>query len=289
MKFLLSGLAAIILLGALAAWLALRHGTKQPAPETSRKVYVALGDSVAAGAGLETPSDASACDRNQEAYPDVLATQLNYRLTSVACSGATLTNGIMGRQDVNQAWVSPQLNQLYVRPKPTLITMTIGANDIQWTDILARCYQAICGTTADSELMSSRLGAVTRSLRSALSQIKTHYNAAVPTVLVTGYYQLFSGTNTQCPDVSGTNAAERLWWRQEQTSTDAALQSAVMGFGFAHFVPISFSGHELCSNDPWVQGLADGAPFHPNDEGQTAIANQLTSYLRSHHLPGAAL
>jgi hypothetical protein len=33
-----------------------------------------------------------------------------------------------------------------------------------------------------------------------------------------------------------------------------------------------FTGHGLCSSDPWVQGIASDAPFHPTAAGELAIA-----------------
>ena len=33
-----------------------------------------------------------------------------------------------------------------------------------------------------------------------------------------------------------------------------------------------FTGHGLCTEQPYVQGLGDAAPFHPNGTGQLVIA-----------------
>jgi hypothetical protein len=33
-----------------------------------------------------------------------------------------------------------------------------------------------------------------------------------------------------------------------------------------------FSGHGVCSDQPYVQGLTDPAPFHPNATGELVIA-----------------
>ena len=32
-----------------------------------------------------------------------------------------------------------------------------------------------------------------------------------------------------------------------------------------------FDGHELCTDQPWVQGMRDPAPFHPTAAGELAI------------------
>ena len=42
-------------------------------------------------------------------------------------------------------------------------------------------------------------------------------------------------------------------------------------FGFGVAAP-RFTGHELCTAVPWVQGPSDPAPLHPNAAGELAIA-----------------
>ena len=42
-------------------------------------------------------------------------------------------------------------------------------------------------------------------------------------------------------------------------------------FGFGAADP-PFTGHQLCSGDPWVQGPGDPAPLHPTATGELAIA-----------------
>ena len=127
-KYLIIGALFVVIL--VASFLAFGNNHKVDTPRVATQgTYVALGDSVAAGVGLQYDSDSSACDRTNQAYPDVVAKRLNYKLSNVACSGATLPQGITGKQDVNELLVSPQLQQLFSMPKPKLITITIGAND----------------------------------------------------------------------------------------------------------------------------------------------------------------
>jgi hypothetical protein len=45
-----------------------------------------------------------------------------------------------------------------------------------------------------------------------------------------------------------------------------------------------FAGHQLCTPQPYVQGLGDAAPFHPTAAGQLAIALADQAVL---HPPGA--
>ena len=49
------------------------------------------------------------------------------------------------------------------------------------------------------------------------------------------------------------------------------LTEGAQTFGFTAVHP-SFEGHELCSSQPYVQGLHDAAPLHPTAAGELAIA-----------------
>ena len=49
------------------------------------------------------------------------------------------------------------------------------------------------------------------------------------------------------------------------------LAKGAQQFGFASPQP-DFTGHELCSQQPYVQGLGAAAPFHPTALGELAIA-----------------
>ena len=245
--------------------------------------YIALGDSVAAGVGLANYSDSSACDRTDQSYPKLVAVKLHYKLTSLACSGATTTNGLNGSQAVNRLAVPAQLTEALKINKPKLITITIGANDAQWTSYIQKCYTATCGSAADTQAVEVALSVATDNLSNALNQIKLAFPTKPPTVLVTGYYKLFpvQPTAGNCTETTNIDEAEISWIKQLQDTIDSRLQTTAKQYDFVQFVSLSFSGHELCSADPWVQGLTAKAPFHPTAAGQAAIADQVIKNLKS--------
>lgn len=279
MKKIIAGIVLIIAILAIGGSLIKSNtSSKDSSPAPARDSYIALGDSVAAGVGLKTSSDYSACDRTNEAYPQKLSTQFNYNVTNLACSGATLTNGILGQQNVNQKLVTPQLDQLFTHSQPKLITLTIGANDANWTDLLTKCYTTTCGDAADNVQTQAQLTNITKNLSSTLQQISKRYGANSPQVVVTGYYQVFPSMGT-CADVSGIDASELAWGRKLQADISTAIKKSVDASSFATFAPLDFNGHELCATDPWVQGLNDKAPYHPTDAGQSAIAKQIKDAL----------
>ena len=248
---------------------------------TPTKYYVALGDSIAAGVGLKTYSDSSACNRTNESYPNQLSLMINYHLSNIACSGTTYDSGILGKQDVNQLFIVSQLNQLFNYSKPDLITITSGANDIDWTGTLAKCYIGTCGTEDDTNVVNQKLQNLGSNINMMLNQIKDHYKNNIPKVVVTGYYQVFPSNGSACMELNGIDTSEILWFRQAQENLNSTISSSVSNFSFAKFAPIDFGNHELCTNDSWLQSINDQQPYHPTDIGQLSIAKQLLPVINS--------
>lgn len=251
---------------------------KDPLPPLVSENYVALGDSVAAGVGLKDASDASACNRTEQAYPKVVARTLNYTVTNLACSGATIPAGLLGVQEVNKLQIPAQLQQLFALPKPDVISLTIGANDVQWSSMLRTCYTAVCGSSTDEAIIRHHLSDMRADLTKALIELQQHYaaNSGKPRVFVTGYYQVFPDAVTAaCSDITGLDAAELAWGRKVQADINATIQTAVGAQSSATFVPVNFVAHELCTSEPWIQGLGAPQPYHPTAAGQAAIAKSL--------------
>jgi hypothetical protein len=89
-------------------------------------------------------------------------------------------------------------------------------------------------------------------------------------VLINQYYDPF-GKNLSCLSHYGMTPAKAkvLISRLDQLNTVLAQGAQDLGFGV---VQPRFTGHELCTADPYVQGPGDPAPLHPTAAGQLAIA-----------------
>jgi lysophospholipase L1-like esterase len=115
------------------------------AGRTAGRTYVALGDSYAAGFGLPAPATPTrpaypGCAQTSLDYPHRLAAKLSLRLTDVSCSGAS-TADFSTVQDVPGPKPPAQLDVVKAL-HPSLVTVTIGGNDLDFTSIAQTCLAA---------------------------------------------------------------------------------------------------------------------------------------------------
>ncbi len=94
--------------------------------------YVALGDSYASGYGI-TPVQDARCGRGATNYPSVLrAVAQPQSYQNVACSGAT-TRSIWNAEGGEPKQISA------LKKDTSLVTVTIGGNDIGFTELVTTC------------------------------------------------------------------------------------------------------------------------------------------------------
>jgi lysophospholipase L1-like esterase len=235
---------------------------------------VVIGDSTAAGYGLPWgphPSDEDkACGRSPDAYASDLATANNWNVLNLACGSATILDGLLGPEVLADGQVAaPQLPRAEAATHAKLIIVSVGADDLSWSVMTQLCAAtAVCNDKVSSAYFSQLLDDFTRNyyeLLSDLDRLPGH-----PAVLVNEYYSPF-GSSIGCLAQYGMTPAKEkvLLSRLGQLNTVLAQGAGLFGFGVA--AP-QFTGHELCTADPYVQGPDDPAPLHPNAAGELAIA-----------------
>jgi hypothetical protein len=84
------------------------------------------------------------------------------------------------------------------------------------------------------------------------------------------YYSPF-GPDVSCLQKYGVSQAKVKVLTARLGQLNKVLQQGANLFGFGVATP-RFTGHELCTAVPWVQGPSDAAPLHPNAAGELAIA-----------------
>ncbi|WP_330274530.1 SGNH/GDSL hydrolase family protein [Lentzea sp. NBC_00516] len=256
---------------------------------------VVLGDSYASGTGAGSYQDGTAgnCWRSNNSYGEQVAARLRAagRLGSfanVSCSGAATADFSRPFKDR-----PAQLDAL--KRDTNLVLLTVGTNDIDYATYGGICIQADC-TGAPTEAILARLPQMGLNVTALLTEIDKRSPHA--RVVVVGYGRQVSTSDN--PDgatldpICGEGiftTAERAQGNQVADGIDATLRSAVTKaarqgvkatFASPFSRPGTFDGHALCeSGTPFLRGfdaLAPGqegpeAVFHPNQQGQTALAS----------------
>jgi hypothetical protein len=251
----------------------------QPLPASAGRplagvAAVVIGDSTAAAIGNPQLPDASAldraCGRSGESYAADLAAVNNWNVLNLACSGATITNGLLGAQVFGSGQVAPpQLTEAQRATHAKVIIVSVGADDVQWSVMTRLCVaSAVCNDKVSSAFFTSEINSFTRGYYQLLADLAELPGS--PAVLVNEYYSPF-GTDIGCLARYGITAAKEKVLLSRLGQLNTVLAQGAQTFGFGVTAP-PFAGHELCTADPYVQGPADPAPLHPTADGELAIA-----------------
>jgi lysophospholipase L1-like esterase len=246
--------------------------TVQAASSRGAQVVV-LGDSVAAGAGNASVASPSrldtACGRSSASFAAVLGRVAHWSVDNLACSGATVEQGVLQTQHVDSVQVPPQLLSVLRFPRARAIIVNIGANDVQWGALLQLCSASPrCDDRASTAYFHQGLALLTEHLTSALGRM-----AAIPgrpRVVVNEYYDPFGG-DTSCLSGMGLTPQKVRVLKVRLEALNQTLGDSASAFGLATAVP-DFTGHQLCTARPDVQGPGAPAPFHPTPGGEALIA-----------------
>lgn len=245
-----------------------RHGRPLPGYQA-----VVIGDSTASGAGLppvSRPSRADkACGRSADSYAADLAGANNWKVLNLACNSATIRRGLLGAQRKHGMRMPPQLGTAVRARDASVVIVSVGADDLQWSAIVGFCAAAPqCDDRASTAFFQQKLAAFSRDYFQLLTQL-----AALPgrpRVIVNGYYDPF-GSDLACVAGHGLSSEKVTILSSRLATLNKVLATGAREFGYLSVQP-SFAGHQLCSPQPYVQGPGGPAPFHPTELGQLEIA-----------------
>ncbi len=266
-------LAGVHSLSALVGQEEPRPIAPSPGPALSGIQAVVLGDSTASGLGLAplehpTPLD-QACHRSADAYGLAIGTVNGWNVENLACSGATIPAGILGPQPLGSLSAPPQLAEAKRIVGLKAILVSVGADDVHWDAIVQLCAVAKhCNDAASTAYFQSQLNAFTTQYYQLLAQLVAL--PGHPQVLVNQYYDPFNPAS-HCLDHVGLTASKQHTLVDWLNALNAVLAQGARESGFQSVAP-DFSGHALCSSQPYVQGINDPAPFHPTTSGELALA-----------------
>jgi lysophospholipase L1-like esterase len=281
--------------------------------------YLALGDSYISGQGTfqykqGTDTDSNTCHLSTLSYPYIVGASLVNSYESVACSGAIIKDVINDRDDykgqvqdgemrknrqvvpIFQNFSPGYLDQIAFvkRYSPRIVMLSIGGNDVGFSDIMKACVAPQLGDQTCFDSYSERLSLI-KSVTALYSTLQETYQsilAADPGVqlYVVGYPQVAAEGN--CALNVHLNPSEIQFSQQLIAYLDATIQHATGSAG-ARYVDIqnALVGHRLCeakTSDIAINGVTagnDGGPlglkligsesFHPNTFGHQILAQKV--------------
>jgi hypothetical protein len=242
-----------------------------PVPPDVR--VVVMGDSTAAGAGLSAVRDPSKadldCGRSTDSYAEDLARSNGWQVMNLACNSATISQGLLGPQSRGGQTVPAQIDAALRAKDASEVIVSVGADDLNWSTVLRLCAVAkTCDDKATTAYFQQQLAKFSKNylqLLSWLDALPSH-----PQVIINRYYDPFD-LQLKCLNSVGLTASKLRTLTSRLETLNAVLAKGAAEFGFTSVRP-DFTGHQLCTTQPYVQGLHDPAPFHPTAIGQLAIA-----------------
>ena len=233
-----------------------------PAPQ----VYIALGDSYAAGTGggeyVDPPAGLPAnCLQTAAAYPALQGASMN-----LGCFGAKTTDVI----NVANGYSG-------VLATATVVTVTVGGNDVDSGQVALACTVSASSPACSAALYNSlvvKLRELPTKIKAMVATIKD--KAPNARIVLTGYPRLFTVS-------AGLTAAQAQAARSMNTAAD--LLNATIAYSAlvnrVRYVSVTerFSGHGIGSAIPWIvapAGLCNATTncspspvdaFHPTAAG----------------------
>lgn len=249
--------------------------------------------------------------------------------SSAACSGAVesdlYSNNSGGNGEGPQAQTTPDGPDdahPYDRipPDASLITMSMGGNDVGFADVLTNCVtHGMAGSGCmDSEAIRARMASVygtadtVGTLEAQIARIRQQHPDA--RIVIMGYPPLFAekpltktvtaydpltGQPIQYTlpqwNGSGMTVEQQRWANEQAAQINEHIKQMCADTGVEFVDPTSlFVGpgydHRIGSDDPWINGLSAGSPsgdwtinsasFHPNQKGHDAQAGLLLQIIR---------
>lgn len=245
--------------------------------------YVALGDSYASMATRDVIDPSSPfCLRSVDNYAAQLAELLGTEVTDVSCQGGVVAD-ITNPRSTPEGQLPPQIDA--VPADTTLITVTIGGNDIGFGD-LVRCASTPSECSPQLvEQTNSKLDALPPKLEQMYAALKQ--KAPEARIITTGYLPLIAeGDN--CEFLSPLPADVRASFLRATAAINDTAKQAAEAAGATFVLPGDANAHTACAptTERWTDftGAETAAyPMHPTASGQAAMAEALLPIAQSEH------
>lgn len=290
MPFAVRARVTAVLGGALL--LAATTATAATAAPTGK--YVSLGDSYVAGPLIPDQVNLG-CLRSDHNYPSLVAAAIgSSSFSDPSCSGAVTDDMTQSQADGPVTVNGPQFNAL--GSDDGLVTLGIGGNDVGFVNIILTCaaeslvvpFGDPCTqqyTAGGNDQLAAEINATGPKVAAVLQGI--HQRAPQAKVVVVGYPDILPEHNNGCWPLEPIAYGDVSYLRATEKRLNAMLAAEAAANGAQYvdtYTPTI--GHDICQlpGTKWIEGavpLSAAAPFHPNAQGEAAMARAVKSALGS--------
>lgn len=263
-----------------------------PVSASGEVVYVAMGDSFAAGSGIAPVVEPQVCSRSGVNYPSLVARELGVAtFRDVTCGAARSVDFAAPQRGIFGGSAAPQYDALTA--DTTLVTVGIGGNDIGLVQLAAGCINlaveprgqscADRNTAGGRDVFAEKIDAFAGTYGTVIEEIRAR--APHAEIVLVGYPTAFRPGG--CPDVHPVWARDADYVQARIDQLDAVMAEAAAAHG-ARYVDLKEStrDHDACAvpGQRWMEALVPvepGAtvPMHPNAAGHANTAQQVLAVL----------
>lgn len=262
-------------------------------PPVRGYVGAVIGDSRASRVGgpplaKPTPDD-TACARSSDSLAVEIGNLRGEPVLNLACSGASIANGLRGPQAVGGRVVQPQVGLLKQVQGLKYVVVVIGPNDLYWADFLRYCYGvADCSDKLSAGEFSYRLAQFDRDYGNLLEDLNDLPDR--PQIVIVTSYDVFNpGAN--CVDTKGPvgtpglSAANINLLADRNAALNSVLTTGAEKYKFdiarPRLNPLCASADDALGPD--IQGLSSSNPFHPTGIGEIRLASSVVQVIKPDH------
>ncbi|MFA6576647.1 MAG: SGNH/GDSL hydrolase family protein [Nocardioides sp.] len=260
--------------------------------------YVALGDSYTAAPLASATDTDSGCLRSEDNYPALIARAMGgTRLDDVSCIGADTTS-LVGVQRTLRGVVPAQFDAL--ARNTLLVTVGMGGNDFGiFATMVGTCTSLRDRDPGGAPCREQQTASGRDRLRASVAKLDDRLAATVAgirdrspraEIVVVGYPELISA-DRRCPGRLPLAAGDHAYAAGINAALAETQKRAATRAGVTYIdVYAASRGHDICSDDPWVNGAVTSADtalaFHPLLAEQQAVANLVLTALTEHGVAG---
>ncbi|WP_328322851.1 SGNH/GDSL hydrolase family protein [Kribbella sp. NBC_00382] len=251
------------------------------AAEAPPLVYVAMGDSYAAGSLVLPAKELFTCARSAVNYASLIAQQVHpAAFRDVTCGGALTTHFAQPQPGIITGTAAPQYDALSA--DTTLVTVGIGGNDIGLVGLAVSCVNLLpqpvgksckaTNTAGGVDKLAQKIDAFAPTYGTVIEQIRQR--APHAKILMVGYPTGIKKGG--CWPVVPVWAADADYLQAALTRLNVRMaeQAAAHGATYVDLATPSV-GHDMCKGiaTRWIEGLIPSiptnglVPLHPNAAG----------------------